>query len=81
MTWPAVARRYAEFRARSDEDTRAPHRVPAQTLASRPAGLPEINLEHVRALTDDTGILQHAASAFRATRTATASTTTRGACC
>jgi hypothetical protein len=32
----------------------------AQTLASRPAGWPEIDLRHVRTLTDDTGILQHA---------------------
>ena len=34
--------------------------VPAPTLASRPLGLPDIGLSHVRAMTDDTGILQHA---------------------
>src|SRR6185437_10151872 len=33
----------------------------AEMLASRPAGWPEIDLRHVRMLTDDTGILQHAA--------------------
>ena len=33
----------------------------ARTLAMRPAELPEINLEHLRIMTDDTGMLQHAA--------------------
>ena len=33
----------------------------AKTLAERPAELPEINLEHLRLMTDETGILQHAA--------------------
>jgi hypothetical protein len=32
----------------------------AQTLAKRQAGLPDIRLEHVRLMTDDTGMLQHA---------------------
>ena len=32
----------------------------AQTLATRPAELPEVNLEHVDVMTDDTGMLQHA---------------------
>jgi glycosyltransferase involved in cell wall biosynthesis len=63
MTWPAVARRYVESfsRARSENTCRRRTSFHAQTLASRPAGLPEIDLRHVRVLTDDTGILQHAA--------------------
>jgi glycosyltransferase involved in cell wall biosynthesis len=62
MTWPSVAGRYvasfgaarAEYRHRHH----APHRAP--TLDTRPAALPEISLKHVQAMTDDTGMLQHA---------------------
>ena len=32
----------------------------AHTLAERLTGLPEVSLQHVQALTDDTGLLQHA---------------------
>lgn len=62
MTWPAVARQYAETfsRALTADTGRRRTSFEAQTLASRPAGWPEIDLRHVRALTDDTGILQHA---------------------
>jgi hypothetical protein len=61
MSWPIVARRYVDTfkRARAAHDER--RRVfQATTLAKRPPELPEIDLSHVRALTDDTGILQHA---------------------
>jgi hypothetical protein len=34
--------------------------IDAYTLARRPAGLPDVNLAHLRRLTDDTGVLQHA---------------------
>jgi hypothetical protein len=63
MTWPAVARRYVESfsRARAEDTRRRRTSFHAQTLASRPAGLPEIDLRHVQAMTDDTGMLQHAA--------------------
>ena len=62
MTWPAVARQYVESfsRALASETRRRRSSFQAQTLASRPAGWPEIDLRHVRTLTDDTGILQHA---------------------
>ena len=62
MTWPAVANQYVESfsRALSNETRRRRISFEAQTLASRPAGWPEIDLRHVRTLTDDTGILQHA---------------------
>ncbi|HXT68377.1 MAG TPA: glycosyltransferase family 4 protein [Vicinamibacterales bacterium] len=62
MTWPAVARRYVESfsRALTSETSRRRSSFRSQTLASRPAGWPEIDLRHVRAMTDDTGILQHA---------------------
>jgi hypothetical protein len=61
MTWPAVARQYvASFsRALASETGRRRSFFDAQTLASRPAGWPEVDLRHLRTLTDDTGILQH----------------------
>jgi glycosyltransferase involved in cell wall biosynthesis len=62
MTWPAAARKYVETfsRARAEDTRRRRTSFHAQTLASRPAGLPEMDLRHVRAMTDDTGMLQHA---------------------
>jgi hypothetical protein len=62
MTWPAVARQYVETftRALASQTRRRRSSFEAQTLASRPAGWPEIDIRHVRALTDDTGMLQHA---------------------
>jgi glycosyltransferase involved in cell wall biosynthesis len=61
MTWPVVARRYLELFAEVRED-RARHPRPvfeATTLEQRPE-LPEPKLDHLRAMTDDTGLLQHA---------------------
>lgn len=62
MMWPAVARRYVESfsRAQAEHTRRRRTSFRAQTLATRPAGLPEISLKHVLAMTDDTGMLQHA---------------------
>lgn len=62
MTWPVVARGYLESfeSARLAQGQRARATFRAKTLAKRPADLPDIDLAHVRLLTDDTGILQHA---------------------
>jgi glycosyltransferase involved in cell wall biosynthesis len=62
MMWPAVAQRYIESfeRARSEHTSRRRTAFQVGTLAMRPAGLPEINLEHIHTMTDDTGMLQHA---------------------
>ncbi len=62
MTWPAVGGRYVESfaRARDEHSHRRRTTFRAQTLAARPAGLPDMTLKHVRAMTDDTGMLQHA---------------------
>lgn len=62
MMWPAVARRYVEIfeRAQVDHADRLRTSFQAKTLAARPAELPEINLEHLRLMTDETGLLQHA---------------------
>lgn len=62
MTWPAVARNYVESFARARSRARRRRgAIEMQTLASRTAGLPAIDLRHVTALTDDTGMIQHAA--------------------
>jgi len=62
MLWPAVAERYLESieRAGAEHATRRRTAFRAKTLAGRPLGLPDMNLGHVRAMTDDTGMLQHA---------------------
>ncbi|MEO7097006.1 MAG: glycosyltransferase family 4 protein [Polyangiales bacterium] len=61
MAWPLVARRYLECFERAcishQEHRRAA--LPSVRTRRRPE-LPEINLSHVRAMTDDTGMLQHA---------------------
>jgi glycosyltransferase involved in cell wall biosynthesis len=61
MTWPVVARSYAASfeRAMTDYKSRTPSSY-SPTLTMRPADLPELNLVHLRAMTDDTGLLQHA---------------------
>ena len=60
MVWPEVARRYLESfaRARARGTTRT--RVAIPTLNQRPGDLPVLKLDHLKRLTDDTGILQHA---------------------
>ncbi len=62
MAWPAVAEAYlASFeRARVEHAAQLRTSFRARTLAERPAGLPELNLAHLRRMTDDTGLLQHA---------------------
>lgn len=62
MKWPSVARAYRASYDRACEERAERKRTSraAQTLAARPVGLPELNLEHVRRLTDHAGILQHA---------------------
>jgi glycosyltransferase involved in cell wall biosynthesis len=62
MIWPQVARRYMETFKQAFEEKRQ-HSTPfvARTLEQRPVGfLPELNLTHLRRMTDDTGIFQHA---------------------
>jgi glycosyltransferase involved in cell wall biosynthesis len=62
MLWPAVACSYVKSfeKARRDHAQQLQTTFRAQTLADRPLGLPEINLQHLGLLTDDTGMLQHA---------------------
>jgi glycosyltransferase involved in cell wall biosynthesis len=62
MRWPAVASRYMESfeHARTEHAKRRRTAFQARTLAKRPIELPEINLEHVILMSDQTGMLQHA---------------------
>ncbi|HET9220725.1 MAG TPA: glycosyltransferase family 4 protein [Terriglobia bacterium] len=62
MAWPIVAASYLDSfnRARVEHGLRRRSAFQAQTLARRPADLPEVRLDHLRVMTDDTGILQHA---------------------
>jgi len=56
-----VARRYAESFARASRDHALGKRTAIQvrTLASRASDLPQINLDHLTSMTDQTGMLQH----------------------
>ena len=76
MIWPKVAGRYMASFARAHEDRnqyprpvfagltweKSPPELPLlnQTLEKRPPELPLVNLNHLRRLTDDTGLIQHA---------------------
>jgi len=62
MLWPAVGQSYLQSfeRARVEHAQRLRTAFRARTLATRPAELPQVNLEHVAVMTDDTGMLQHA---------------------
>lgn len=63
MQWPTVARGYMQSfeRARAAHTDRRRVAFQAKTLAERPPELPDINLDHLRLMTDQTGMLQHAA--------------------
>ncbi len=62
MLWSRVADRYLDSfsQAVTAHADRAKSAFQAKTLARRPVELPETSLVHLRAMTDDTGILQHA---------------------
>ncbi len=61
MTWKAVAKEYIQL-FETLPTARESDEIVRRTVNVEPLvyELPEINLEHLKALTDDTGILQHA---------------------
>lgn len=63
MVWPSVALQYQDSirRACASHAEKRGNVFQTMTLASRPVELPETNLDHIRRMTDSTGILQHAA--------------------
>lgn len=60
--WPIVAGHYLASFQRAVSSHKMNRRTSffAQTLAERATELPEVNLDHLRQMTDQTGILQHA---------------------
>jgi glycosyltransferase involved in cell wall biosynthesis len=62
MIWPQIARRYMESfqRARSERRHFVLPGFTVKALDERPVELPPLKLDHLRYLTDETGILQHA---------------------
>ena len=62
MIWSQVAQRYMESFERARAERR--HFIPAgfavKPLDQRPAELPPLKLDHLRHMTDDTGMVQHA---------------------
>src|SRR5678815_3058348 len=63
MIWPAVSRSYVQSfeRARVGHANRRRSVFQMKSLAARSAELPEANLDHLSLMTDQTGLLQHAA--------------------
>jgi glycosyltransferase involved in cell wall biosynthesis len=62
MIWPQIARRYMESfqRARSERRHYILPGFTVKALDERPGELPPLKLDHLRHMTDETGILQHA---------------------
>ena len=62
MIWPQVAGRYMESfdRARAERRHFIPSGFTAKALDKRPGELPPLKLDHLRRMTDETGMLQHA---------------------
>lgn len=61
MIWPKVAAQYLElFACVREERARRPRATFATATLAHRVNLPEIKLDHLQALTDDTGVLQHA---------------------
>jgi len=60
MLWPSVARRYVESfeRAHAEHPGRQKALAPPASV-KRLVDLPELDLHHLRHMTDDTGVLQH----------------------
>jgi len=60
-SWPVVANSYLRSFERALEGQRRRRAPPPSKLLAPPADLPELNLSHLRTMTDDTGLIQHAA--------------------
>ena len=62
MIWPQVARRYMESfeRAKAERRHFTPPSFMVKPLDKRPGELPPLKLAHLRHMTDETGMLQHA---------------------
>jgi glycosyltransferase involved in cell wall biosynthesis len=59
-SWPVVARSYLQSFEHALEGQRRRRTLPPSWPLAPVADLPELNLAHLHALTDDTGLIQHA---------------------
>lgn len=59
-SWPVVAKSYLQSFERALEGQRQRRSLPPARPLSASLDLPEVNLDHLRAMTDDTGLIQHA---------------------
>ena len=57
MVWPRIGRAYLELATQATKE--APSRLPRRRLA-RASSLPDLRLDHLLRMTDDTGVIQHA---------------------
>ncbi len=61
MVWPVVAGRYGQiFLKASCFDSEHGFKINVDTEPDYPVIIPEVRLDHMRLLTDDTGLMQHA---------------------
>ena len=62
MIWSQVAKRYVQSFEKARQDHRFAGRKPSliKTLDEKPGQLPELKLDHLFRISDDTGIFQHA---------------------
>jgi len=62
MIWPEVARSYLASFSRARDEHFSHHRslFALPNFGKKPASLPDLNLDHLRRMTDETGMLQHA---------------------
>ncbi len=62
MLWPSVAQRYMRTFEQAKKEHASQRRTAfaTQTLATRPMDLPERSFQHLWAMTDGTGLVQHA---------------------
>jgi glycosyltransferase involved in cell wall biosynthesis len=60
IIWSKVAEKYSGLFDKAIKEYKSPEAIITDVRVKQLAGLPEINLDHLKILTDDTGILQHA---------------------
>jgi glycosyltransferase involved in cell wall biosynthesis len=60
MIWPEVARRYLDLFDTVRTESARPDTLMVNTLDDQPQELPPLRIDHLRRMTDDTGMLQHA---------------------
>lgn len=59
-SWPVVAQSYLRSFEHAVQGRRSQRSLPPKGPLAPPADLPELNLAHLHAMTDDTGLIQHA---------------------